>query len=124
MDRPPRQRQGLTNSGYIELNGGTGASPNQTTLVVTEGPAPTTLTGSYSVYGDALVEFAFGEITSIGTFAAVLIDGADARIADSGTPDSNSALTGLTTNAGFSICSMVLLSASTTNSRTVPDSRI
>ena len=55
-------------------------------------------TGSVSLYGDALLEFASGQIGTID--GVVTLDGATARIADAGTLATSSALTGLKRVAG------------------------
>ncbi len=47
--------------------------------------------------GDALVEFASGEITTIAANGALRLFGADAFVADASDTTSNSALTGLAT---------------------------
>src|SRR5579885_296064 len=85
----------LANTGYIELMGGAAAA----TLDIT-GAAPTTLGGNVYVLGDALFEFGSGAVTGIASGAALTVDGAQARVALSTTPASNSALTGLATNTG------------------------
>src|SRR5579871_4622280 len=85
----------LANTGYIELMGGAAAA----TLDIT-GAAPTTLGGNVYVLGDALFEFGSGAVTGIASGAALTVDGAQARVALSTTPASNSALTGLASNAG------------------------
>jgi|GEM_PF-1470667 fibronectin-binding autotransporter adhesin len=85
----------LANTGYIELMGGAAAA----TLDIT-GVAPTTLGGNVYVLGDALFEFGSGAVTGIASGAALTVDGAQARVALSTTPASNSALTGLASNAG------------------------
>ena len=53
---------GLANTGTINLTGGTAAA----TLDITTA-APATLTGNFNLAGDALLEFASGGITALGT---------------------------------------------------------
>jgi hypothetical protein len=50
--------------------------------------------------GQAEIEFASGQITTIAAGSTLVLAGPDARVADASKPDSNSALTGLTTVAG------------------------
>jgi hypothetical protein len=80
----------------------TGEMPGtvRATLNVTGAAAPTTLTNSISITGNALLEFAGGGITSIATGVGLSIDGTQAFLADSGNTSSNSALTGLSSVAG------------------------
>ena len=82
----------------------TGAPAVQTTLNVI-GAAPNTLTGDYSLSGDALLAYGSGEITAIaGTsdvYASTLIlVGPSARIGLAGNTSTNSALAGLSMNDG------------------------
>ena len=89
----------LNSTGVIQIQGG---GTIQSTLDITTGPAGFgTLgveTGSVSLTNDALLEFASGQIGTID--GAVGLSGANARIADAGTLATNSALTGLNTDAG------------------------
>ena len=85
----------LNNTGAIAITGdgtvqSTWTSPTQRRVrhVAVE-------TGSVCLDGDALLEFASGQIGTID--GAVELDGANARIADAGTLATNSALTGLNT---------------------------
>lgn len=89
----------------LELSG---APAVQATLNVT-GAAPDTLTGIYSLSGDALLEYGSGGITAIagavdGAFdvapASLTLVGPNARIAVSGSTATNSALGGLSMNGG------------------------
>ena len=82
----------------------TGAPAVQTTLSVA-GAAPDTLTGIYSLSGDALLEYGSGGITAIaGAFAlspsSLTLVGPNARVGLSGNTATSSALTGLSTNGG------------------------
>ncbi len=87
---------GLTNTGTIDLTGGTALA----TLDV-KTAAPATLRGGiYDLTGDALLEFAGGGITTIGGGTTLSLDGASSRVALSTAPGSNSALTALATNYG------------------------
>ncbi|HEV8679644.1 MAG TPA: hypothetical protein VGQ90_09740 [Stellaceae bacterium] len=92
---------GLANSGRIYLAGGTGTSTYQTTLDITAGAAPSVLTGTLSLTGNALVEFANGGIVDIAAGAQLILNGGNAFVADAAAPGSNSALNGLMSNAGF-----------------------
>ena len=87
---------GLVNTGTVELAGG---SATPATLHVT-GPAPATLTGSYSLSGDAILEYNSGGIAAIGTGAGLTLNGALSRVALLATPAIDSALLGLASNAG------------------------
>jgi autotransporter passenger strand-loop-strand repeat protein len=91
----------FVNTGSVVLAGGTGTYTGEATLDITGSAAPSTLTGSYSLSGNALVEFATGTISAIGTNASLSLSGPDAFFADAGNPDSNSALSGLSSNAGM-----------------------
>ena len=87
---------GLANTGTINLTGSTTAPA---TLDIT-GAAPTTLDGSYSLSGDARLEFGSGEVAVIGSGASLTLNGAKALVALSGALTTDSALTGLADNAG------------------------
>ena len=89
----------LANTGTIDLTGGTGTNTNQATLDISSG-APSVLAGHLDLTGRALVEFAGGSIGGIATNSALYLRSASAFIADSGNIGSNSALSGLTSNAG------------------------
>jgi hypothetical protein len=94
---------GLVNSAGATLTiaGGAGA---QATLDITGATGFGTtgvLDGTVGLSGDALLEFAAGEITSIASDGSLTIDGADAFVADASDTSSNSALTGLAGNAGL-----------------------
>ncbi len=86
---------GLANTGTIDLTGGTAAA----TLDVTAA-APATWTGTADLSGDALLEYKSGGITAIGSGANLTLNGAKALVALSTALTSNSALTGLASNAG------------------------
>jgi len=58
------------------------------------------LDGIVRLRGNALLQFASGTITTIGSSAALWLDGAQAFVAIAGALDRNSALTGLTDNEG------------------------
>ena len=58
------------------------------------------LTGSVNLYNDSLLQFGSGQITSITAQSQLSLYGAKAILADAGATTSNSALTGLTSNAG------------------------
>jgi hypothetical protein len=90
----------LSNTGTINLNGNGG---NQALLHVTTGAAgfgtAGTLTGTVDLTNDSAIEFASGQISTIGAASQLLLDGNNAYVED-GTSGSNSALTGLATIAG------------------------
>ncbi len=86
----------LANTGTIDL---TGAAAVQAALKV-GAAAPATLTGSFDLVGNALLQYASGAITAIGLGAGLSLDGAKARVALAAAPGSNSALTKLAANAG------------------------
>ena len=69
---------------------------------LTSGAAPATWTGAANLGGDALLEFASGQITSIAAGAQLTLDNINApsRVADASDMTSNSALTQLASNAG------------------------
>jgi len=91
---------GLDNTGSINLWGNeTLGTKNQATLNIT-GAAPSALTGAIYVHGDSDLEFASGGITSIAYGATLQLDGAQARVSI-GAGKTNSALTGLSSNAGL-----------------------
>ena len=89
----------LSNTGDISISGN---GTIQSTLDITNGAAGFGTigveTGSVGLFGDALLEFASGQIGTID--GVVTLDGSSARIADAGTLATNSALTGLNTVAG------------------------
>jgi hypothetical protein len=91
----------LANTGTINLVGNpTAGTTNQATLDVTSGAAPSTWTGAANLSGDALLEFASGQITSIAGGATLTLNGAESRVADASDTTSNSALAHLASNAG------------------------
>ncbi|MCW2275292.1 hypothetical protein GJ654_14800 [Rhodoblastus acidophilus] len=93
---------GIANTGFIGLAGGASSSA-QAVLNVTGAAGFGTvgvLSGSVNLIGNAMVEFASGQITTIAGGASLLIDGSNAFIADAGALTSNSALKGLSTNSG------------------------
>ena len=87
---------GFSNTGTINLTGGTAT---RATLDITAA-APATLTGTYNLSGDALLEFASGGIMAIGTSANSTLNGATALVALPTAVTTDSALTTLATNAG------------------------
>jgi hypothetical protein len=90
---------GLVNSGSITVQGNAALGATQQATLYVTGAAPSTLTGSVSLYGDSLLEFGSGGITTIGTGASLALYGAQARVSI-GTGATNSALSGLQSNAG------------------------
>jgi len=95
---------GLNNTGTINLYGNaTEGTTNQATLDITSGAAPATWIGAANLAGDALLEFASGQITSIAAGATLTLNnlnGAQSRVADASDTTSNSALTQLASNTG------------------------
>lgn len=91
-------------SAEIDVTGNTAAgTTKQATLHINAAAGFGTagrLTGTVKLTGDALIEFASGQITSIFNSATLLLDGAQARIADAGNLTTNSALAGLASNYG------------------------
>lgn len=87
---------GLVNTGTVELAGGA-ATPATLHIL---GPAPATLTGSYSLSGDALLEYNSGGIAAIGVGASLSLNGAKSLVALAAAPTIDSALAGLANNAG------------------------
>ena len=83
--------------GTIAVDGNTNAA--QASLLVGTA-APASLTGALNLYQNALVQFASGSIGTIASAGQIDLNGAQTRIADAGNTGTNSALTGLTGNAG------------------------
>ena len=98
----------------MDIHGNTtNGSPNKTTVAVGSvagfGTANTLSNGNVSLKGNALLQFASGQITTTAFGANLTIDGTKAFIADVGSTSSNSALTGLATLGG----SLTLLDGAT-----------
>ena len=91
---------GLNNLGTINIEGNTAANATARATLNIAAAAPMAWTGTANLTGDALLEFASGGIGSIGSGAQINFSGAQARVADSGTPDTSSALTGLSNVVG------------------------
>ena len=92
---------GLSNlaGGAITLTGSAGAQATLNAANAAAGfGAPGVETGAVTLHGNALLEFASGQINTIN--GAVTLDGANARIADALSTNNNSALTSLSTLAG------------------------
>ena len=95
-----------TTLGAINLIGNSSASsggPYLATLDITGAAgfgAASVLTGSVNLSGDALLEFASGQITKIAGNSELTLSGPDAFVADASNTLANSALTGLATIAG------------------------
>ena len=93
---------GLDNTGTIGISGNA-STGKQGALEVNAAAgfgAPGVLTGNIGLSGDALLEFASGQITTIANNATLTLEGPQALVADSGSTGSNSALTGLSENDG------------------------
>ena len=89
-----------TTLGTIDLYG---ASAVKATLDVSSAAglgAANTLYGNVNLSGDALLEFASGQITTIASRSELSLAGPSAFVADAGSLSSNSALTGLKTITG------------------------
>ncbi len=88
---------GLSNTGSISLEGSAGTQATLNIAAV----APTALTaGEYELSGDALLEYASGSIGAIDAGVVLSLDGTKSRVASGSALGSNTALTGLTSNAG------------------------
>ncbi len=87
---------GLSNTGTITLTGGA-ATPATLDITVA---APATWTGTADLAGDALLEYKSGGITAIGSGASLSLNGAKSLVALSTALTTDSALTGLASNAG------------------------
>ncbi len=59
-----------------------------------------TLTGTVDLTNDSAIEFASGQISTIGAASQLLLNGNNAFVDDAGSSASNSALTGLGTVVG------------------------
>src|SRR5271166_3625335 len=92
---------GLVNGSTSQINI-EGSASVQASLNVTDAAAgfgaAGVETGTVFLENDALLEFASGQITTID--GELFLDGTNARVADSGATTTNSALTGLSSNAG------------------------
>ncbi len=120
----------LTVNGTLDNTGGllnlTGGQTGAAARVVVTGAAQATLTGNYSIVGNAggaSLQYGSGGITQIGDGAGngsvLLIDGANA-FAEIGATNSNNALTGLATIAGNGLLDLRdAVTVSTTGSLTV-----
>jgi hypothetical protein len=101
----------LDNSGQLTLTGGD-ATTAQALIDITGAAgfgAAGALGGTVNLTGHSAIEFASGEISTIQSDATLSLDGPHAFIETGGT-NSNSGLTGLTSNAGYlSISGGVLL---------------
>ena len=93
--------QGLSNTGTINIDS-SGATPLAKLDVTAAAGFGTVgaLTGDVNLGNDALLEFASGQITSIATSSELTLESPDAFVADAGALTSNSALTGLNSDAG------------------------
>ncbi len=91
----------LANTGTIGIFGNiTPGTANRATLNVTGQAAPGTLNGVVNLIGAALLEFASGQVGTIGGGALLNVNGNQAFVADAGATGSNSALAGLSAIAG------------------------
>ena len=92
--------QGLSNIGSIAIQGG-GSRAQQAVLNVTQGQAPTTWTGSLSLSGNALLDYAgTSQISAIASNGAIGLWGAQAFIASAGLGASSNSALALSSNAG------------------------
>ena len=85
---------GLAGTGGVGVHGSYGATPSLATLNVLSA-APGTLAASTTIDGDGLVEYASGQIGTLAANTTLLLNGANARVADAANTASNSALAGL-----------------------------
>jgi hypothetical protein len=92
--------QGLNNDAAIAIAGNTTAGTTDQALLNILAAAPTILTGSYNLTGDALLQFASGAITTIGTGSVFSLSGSAAQVAISGNTANNNALDNLAENDG------------------------
>ena len=92
----------LANTGTINLVGGTAddGGTAQASLKIASAAPSSTSTGDFNLTGNALLQFASGAITAIGSGGGLSLDGAQAFVAVAPVPGSNSALTTLASNAG------------------------
>ena len=97
---------GVDNTGTIDLSDDRSpGSTNQATLDVANAAAGFgvvgQVTGTVTLDGDSLIEFASGGITQVDSGASLSLDGGESRVAIAGTnTDDNTALSGLTVNDG------------------------
>ena len=87
----------LDNTGTLNLSGTNGA---EAIVDITAGIAPSVLASTITLNGDALLEYAGGNIDTIASDGQLNVEGAQSRVADSSDTTHNSALTGLTSIAG------------------------
>ncbi len=91
------------NFGELDLNGGATAA-QEMTLDITTGAAgfgaAGVVLGDVSLTGHSVIEFASGQITTVGSGATLTLNGASAFLADASNHTANSALSGLSLNAG------------------------
>ncbi len=96
--------QGLNNlvaqNADIAIAGNTTAGTTAQALLNILGAAPTILTGSYNLTGDALLQFASGAIATIGANSTLEITGTQPQVAISGNSANNNALDDLAENDG------------------------
>ena len=90
-------------SGELDVNGGATAAKKMT-LDITTGVAgfgaAGMVLGAVSLTGYSVIEFASGQITTVGSGATLTLNGPSAFLADASNLNANSALTGLSLNAG------------------------
>jgi len=89
-----------TTFGTIDLYGSSTAEATLDDAAAAGLGAANTLIGSVNLSGDALLEFASGQITTIDSNSELSLTGANAFVADASKTGSESALTGLATNNG------------------------
>ncbi len=89
-----------TQSSAINLSGGTAALAELSIGSTAGFGIAGVVTGSVNLLKDSLIQFASGQLTSIASSSTLSLTGSNAFVADAGTIGSNSALTGLTSNAG------------------------
>ncbi len=90
----------LNNTGAIYLTGNAALGNTKQAILKVGSAAPATWTGSITLSGQSLLQYTTGSINTIASGAKIEIASADGYIADAGAITTDSALTGLTTNAG------------------------
>ncbi|MGO9740710.1 MAG: beta strand repeat-containing protein, partial [Roseiarcus sp.] len=89
----------FSNSGTITLSGNDKLGTSDQATLIDQSAAPSIITGSIYLQGDADLEFASGGIMRVGHGATLGIDGQQARLSI-GAGTTNSALSGFVTNNG------------------------
>ncbi len=88
----------LVNTGALVIQGNAASGTTSKASLILSGAAPSTLTGSVRVGGDATLQFGSGDITTIASGASLELDGSGAQVLTGG--GASSALSVLTENDG------------------------